>query len=287
MKKLFFLIYKKTYNLLAGKKLGRLWPIKIINNFLYPLLKPKATYVQGHKMYLDKKDALELSVRVYEPLQVNFVKKTVKEGDTVLDLGAHIGYYTLLFAKLVGNEGKVFSFEPNPENFSLLKKNVKENGYNNVEIFQKAVSGKTGKTKLYISEVSPGSRIYDSNEDQKTMEIETVCLDDYFKDYDKKISFIKMDVEGAEGETVKGIVSILNKNEDIKIMTEFWPEGLKRSGVEAEDYLKFMTDKGFRIYYINQEEKKIEPISIPDLLKITPGKQMAADLIFSKKEISC
>ena len=81
-------------------------------------------------MYLDSKDSNKLSFNeVYEYLVTELVQKEVKMGNVVLDIGAHIGYYALMFAKLVGPHGKVFAFEPEPGNFAILEKNVRVNDY--------------------------------------------------------------------------------------------------------------------------------------------------------------
>ena len=91
---------------------------------------------------------MRLSTRgYYEPFITAFVKDMIKEGDIVIDIGAHIGYYTLLFSKLVGKTGKVFAFEAHPDNFTLLKQNVETNGYTNVVVENKAVSNYNGKIK--------------------------------------------------------------------------------------------------------------------------------------------
>ena len=84
------------------------------------------------------------------------IKQEVKEGNNVIDIGANIGYFTLLFAKLVGPNGKVFAFEPDPTNFSILKKNIEENNYDNVILSQKAISDKTETTKLFLCKFSNG-----------------------------------------------------------------------------------------------------------------------------------
>lgn len=285
MRRILFSIYKKSYKLLSGHKLGRLYPIKVINNFIFPFLKPDFADIQGHKMFLDLKDALGLSVRAYEPLETEFVKKEIKKGNVVLDLGAHIGYYTLIFAKLVGENGKVIAFEPDPDNFALLEKNVKVNDYQNVTLVQKVISNKTGKAKLYLSEVTPGHRIYNSVDSHQSIETETIRLDDYFKNYDGKIDFIKMDIEGAEGEAIQGMTSLLERNENVKIMTEFWPSGLEKSGIGPEECLRLPARQGFRLYYMNKQRKKIEPVNISELLEICPKKKKAVSLLFTKEEL--
>jgi len=201
MRKMLLAMYKKGIKILSGHGIENFYSVKVAHNFVISHLKSTFAEVDGHKMFLDSKDSLNLSINgVYEPFETELVKKEIKKGDVVLDIGANIGYYTLIYAKLVGEEGKVFAFEPDPDNFALLKKNVEINGYRNVILAQKAVSNKTGKIRLYLSEVNKGDhRIYDSHDGRKSIEIETIRLDDYFKNYNVRIDFIKMDVQGAEG----------------------------------------------------------------------------------------
>ncbi len=222
-------------------------------------LNPSPIDVQGSKMFLDKKDCLWLLFNgIYEPIETELVKKELKKGDTVLDIGANIGYYTLLFAKLVGENGKVFAFEPDPTNFTLLKKNIEINGYENVVLVQKAVANKNGTVRLYIKgEDNIGyNTIYDTNDGRKSIEIESIRLDDYFKDYNGQIDFIKMDVEGAEGAVIRGMPNLLNKT--IKIVTEFSPMLLKKFEINSKEYLNLLIKHGFKLYELNEQENKIE-----------------------------
>ncbi|MFQ5574888.1 MAG: FkbM family methyltransferase [Terriglobia bacterium] len=162
-------------------------------------------------MYLDSKDSLRLSLNgIYEPLETELVQKEVVEGNVVLDLGAHIGYYTLIFARLVGSQGKVFAFEPGPDNFALLEKNVQVNRYRNVTLVQRAVSEAAGRVRLYLNEGNTADhRMYDSRDGRKHIEVETVRVDDYFAEYEGKIDFIKMDIQGAEGAALSGMVRLI------------------------------------------------------------------------------
>ena|SRR2546425_1011120 len=274
-------MYKKSAKTLAGHGIGNLYLIKSINNFIISHLKSNLTYVQGHKMYLDSSYSLEFSIDgIWEPLETDLVKKEIKKGDIVLDIGANIGYYTLIFAKLVGKEGKVYAFEPDPNTFALLKKNIEMNRYGNVVLEQKAVSNKTGKIKLYLSSYSVDNRTYDSGDGRKYIEVESMRLDDYFKNDDEKISVVKMDIQGAEGIAIEGMPMLLEKNEKLKIITEFWPLGLQRCGTEPRNFSKLLEKYGFKLYNINEQEKKIKLITTDALSKTyTPEKDNYTNLL--------
>jgi len=103
MKKIIFEVYKilvKIFRNLGLQKIS--WIIKI-HHFINICFKPSCVEIDGNKIFLDRKDALGLSIhKIHEPLVTDFIKKEIKEGNIVVDIGAHIGYYTLIFAKLVG-----------------------------------------------------------------------------------------------------------------------------------------------------------------------------------------
>ncbi|MFH1500708.1 MAG: FkbM family methyltransferase [archaeon] len=244
-----------------------------LKNFLWRqalkyLVNPnKVVNVQGNKMFLDSKDSLLLSIRRnYEPRHVDLLKRTIKSGDYVLDVGAHIGYYTLLLAKLVGKNGKVFSFEPDPENFKVLQKNVKENGYKNVILENKAVSNKNGRVKLFLSKINKGdTRIYPTfndkeRESESRYEVDSVRLDTYLKKNLKKIKFFKMDIQGAELFAFNGMKNTL-KNKGLKFTVEFSPENLTSIGSNPQDFLDTLLKNKFSLFDVDKQ-KKINPPQI-------------------------
>lgn len=272
MRKILLSIFKKGVKLFYGHGILRFYPAKVTYDFLISHFKNPnvVAEVQGHKMFLDSKDSIELSIwGVYEPFETELFKKEIKSGDVVLDIGANIGYYTLIATKLVGEHGKVFAFEPDPTNFALLEKNVKLNGYKNVILVQKAVSNKTDKLRLYLCEDNKGDyRIYDSRDGRQSIEIESIRLDDYFKNDDGKIDFIKMDIQGSEGWAIQGMRLLLQRNKNVKIIMEFWPAGLRKCGIEPEKLLKSLIEYGFNLYHVNEQEQKIEPITIDEVMEM-------------------
>lgn len=267
VRKTLFLIYKQCLRPISGHGLGRIYLTRALNDFVTSRLKSVAR-VQGHKMFLDPRDQLNLfSNGIYEPFETEIVKTEIRKGDIVLDIGANIGYYTLIFANLVGPEGKVFAFEPDPGNFALLEKNVEANGYHNVILVNKAVSNKNGKIKLYLSDDIGDHRIYDSGDGRKSVEIEAIRLDDYFKQGNSRVNFIKMDIQGAEWEAIQGMNLLLQKNKDLKVITEFSPKLLRISGIRPEDYLGLLINHDLKLYHADERVQKIEPVNITEPLE--------------------
>lgn len=288
MKKVVFTLLLKVARTLSGKGLGKIPGIWQLYRLAYKILQPKriiSITCQGNKMYVDGRDKNIvpdlLSKGAYEPFETELFKKSLKKGEVVLDIGAHIGYYTLIAAKIVGDEGKVFAFEPAPDNYALLEKNVNVNGYRNVILEQKATSDKTGKLKLYLTGNNTAMhRIYPSRYSVNSIEIDTIRLDDYFEDYSGKIDMIKIDVEGAEWSVFQGMPQILQKNRKLRIFTEFNPGSIREFGGKPEEYLKLFLDQGFKLYHINEKEENVEPISIPELLQMyTPGSRWLTNLL--------
>lgn len=219
--------------------------------------------ISDFKMHLDDKDSLKLSVfGIYEEFEVGLLPECIKKGDTVIDVGANIGYYTIIFSKLVGEAGKVYAFEPDPVNFSILKKNIELNHCENVIAEQKAVSHKTGPLKLYVNNENRGDhRIYDSGDTRKTVTIEAIQLDDYVK---APINFLKMDVQGAEVFVLEGAGNTLRASPEVKIFSEFWPTAIRASHREPRIFFALLNELGFSFFDINYAKKAVLPIHDTD-----------------------
>jgi FkbM family methyltransferase len=247
--------------------------------------------VQGSKMYVnihDESSEMRKTFKVYasnlihERATTELFRKTVKERDMVVDLGANIGYFTLLAARLVGPEGKVFSFEPEPKNYSYLIKNVKLNNYNQVVVLPKAVSNKDGKTRLYICDYDTGHHTinkYDGIEsysrgrktEEHSIEIETVTLDNFLEGKTNRVDIIKMDVEGAEALALAGMDNILRKNRKIKMFIEFFPLLIEKMGSSSKDFIsKLLKDYQFSIYVIpdDYDAKRHEMLKVASVEEI-------------------
>ena len=220
--------------------------------------------VDGSKMYLDPTDALELRTnKIFEKFETELVKKEVKDGDIVLDIGANIGYYSLVFSQIVGTNGRVFAFEPDPNNFALLKKNIEINNLKNVTLIQKAVSDVSKPLSLYLCDYNHAQhRIYPSPRCNETITVESTTIDEHFSgtEFYNRINFVKMDVEGAEYDVLEGMKKTLKSNPNLKILCEFSPKQIREHGLKPEDILDQLLRYGFKIYPITTAGEKIIPI---------------------------
>ena len=170
----------------------------------------------------------------YELAQQKIFQKYMKEGNVVFDIGAHVGFYTLLANQLVGKKGKVFSFEPNPRNIIFFKKHMELNRCDTVTLFQKAVTEKSGRAAFDGSSGSAtgfvvGVKDNASGQKERIIKIETVAIDDLvFNKVIPSPDFIKIDVEGSEMAVLRGAKRTLQ---------EFSPRVFISSDQDARDFL--------------------------------------------------
>ena len=237
-------------------------------------LKPEFVEIEGLKYYLDDKDSLGLSVsRTHEKTETEIVKQVVKEGDIVIDVGAHIGYYTLIFAKIVGNKGKVFAFEANKKNFEVLEKNVLKNNFKNIICENMIVSDKIGKVQMYSLDSSTANRLFDEGNNEN-IEVDSITLDEYFKKRSKKIDFIKLDIQGAEPLAIKGMNKIIEDNSELKIIQEWWPDGIKKFDIEPTEHIINLQKKGYEIIEIDDTQNELIKTTSEKLIKKYPNKKI-------------
>jgi FkbM family methyltransferase len=227
--------------------------------------------VHGQKMYVNAAFGITLlSAGTYlsERLMTNLFTTLLVEGMIVVDIGAHVGYYTLLAARAVGDKGTVFCFEPDPSNYALLLKNIEENNYKNVVPVQKAVTDTTGSIKLFIAKDPSGHSIWSHNPKQKSIIVDSTTIDDFFAGRDYPLHIIKIDVEGAEMAVIQGLRNILAKNRQLSIFTELNPRALTRTGFSPIEYLQILINHGFNINVINEQKQSLEPADISHIMKM-------------------
>lgn len=173
------------------------------------------------------------------------IRRAVRPGMTVVDVGSNIGSYLSLLARLVGPSGRVFAFEPDPENYRRLQSVAAR--FPQVEAVQAAVSDRTGTLTFYLSDdLNVDHRSYDPGEDRSEMTVPSFRLDDYLGN-EIRVDFIKMDIQGAEWFALQGMKDVLARSPGVKLLFEFWPEALEQAAGDALKPVEFLEERGFRI----------------------------------------
>lgn len=195
----------------------------------------------------------------YEHGNFSFLKQHVKEGDHILDIGAHIGLFATIAAQLAGNGGKVYAFEPSLETMALLKQTIRINKQENIIIpFTEAMGANSGKTTFYVSPIKGDNSnslvSYKEDRELKALEVNMLCIDDFVKlNNIQRLAFIKIDVEGAEFDTLTGAIATLKNLKPVCIVA-IHPEPIKAKGDSLEKIYDLIIACGYRVYY---EEKNI------------------------------
>jgi FkbM family methyltransferase len=237
---------------------------------MYFQLKRRPIMVQGQQMDCrvgekgSFRSTLELMLDRYEPETTRLFYRLLQPGMTIVDIGAHGGYFSLIGASRVGGAGKVYAFEPYPPSFQQLQRNVELNGYKNIHAVRKAVSNTTGVHRLLVNpkgsdrhSLFAGERSWKPN----SPEVETTSLDDFLEGWNwPRVDLIKMDIEGAEPTALAGMKQTLEKCGVRFIITELSPASLKAAGFDALEFLHELTNMAFTLYLVEGAKEPI-PLS--------------------------
>jgi FkbM family methyltransferase len=232
----------------------------------------------GAKMLVDTRDAAIAPWLVLDGLWeahvTDWLQKTLRPGQIFVDVGANVGYFTLLGGLLVGRQGRCVGIEAHPRLAELLQRNVVMNGlYGYVTTWQRAAWSETTDLKLYTrqnfagnsSAGSIGSEALDRLGDtEEIIEVHAVRLDDLLADL-PRVDVIKVDVEGAEVHVFTGLSRILAANPAITIMFEWAPAQIEAVGDDPGSLVDLLTGHGFTFRLIESGLRTIDRAALVDL----------------------
>lgn len=185
---------------------------------------------------------------LWEPRATEVVRAIVKKGHVVLDVGANIGYFTVILSKLVGPEGKVYAFEPATKYYEILKRNLEENEISNCEVFKLGLSDRKQTVGIFEDEASATIHVPEGMPLGNRETISVVALSDFVREHRvKKIDFIKMDVDGHEPLIFQGAWDTLEQYNPV-ILTEVSQLHFLESGITAWDFYAELKRRGYNIY---------------------------------------
>ncbi len=196
----------------------------------------------------------------WEPAMQKIIANTVKEGNIFYDLGANFGLHGLLSAKYLRESGHIYNFDPLPSNCEEIKINYALNGIENYSNIQKAVSNKNGNTDFNVAKHNGQGSLGIEREGSSKIVVETITLDSFISDSNPLPDFIKMDIEGAEGDALEGFVNNIEKSFPLMIIELHSPEADKKVG----EFLKFYKYDAFRFdTFKGLRFEKIKNLELP------------------------
>jgi FkbM family methyltransferase len=188
-----------------------------------------------------------------------FLRSVVRRDSIVADVGANQGLYTLWLAR-VATSGHVYSFEPDPDLFQCLEKNVRINQLTNISLIRAAASNRSGILSFAVNELNRGDNRVSTNPDEtlKGKRVPAVTIDETVTS--PCLDLLKIDVQGFEIEVLLGAQKTLMNNPGLMIEFEFWPYGLRRCGHQPNELLDLLQEAGFRISALGRDGR---PGSLP------------------------
>jgi len=199
--------------------------------------------------YFSIRDRLSYLIHGLEPSIVKFATGILRPGDTVVDIGANVGFLTRKFASLVGHQGKVLAFEPDPVTFDFLLYNTQR--LTQVSVFQEAVSDRVGKMSFHLHPTSGMSNsLVNAWDDARTIQVSSSRLDTWAQDSAiGRVRLVKIDVEGAELLVLRGMQGILEGRSGPEVIFEFCPKNLGSKDVE-DGIFDLLSECGYALFLI-------------------------------------
>lgn len=245
-------------------RISRLWR-QLRQRYIWRHVDPRADSVEieveGVLLSIPRRFVHHYVRNEYEPLTHRLFVEAIRPGMRVLDVGAHVGFYTLLASESVGPTGHVYAIEPTPENAGYLRRNIRLNGRDNVTVIECA-AGRTAETRefhLTGSSDSNGLYAHPLTGTEQIIKVEVAPLDGIV---DPPVHLAKIDAEGAEIEVLEGMTALLDGDLDMTICVEWNPACLRSAGQAPLTLPTRLRELGFDdIRVINDAERTISDLN--------------------------
>jgi FkbM family methyltransferase len=210
----------------------------------------------------------------------------IEPGQVVFDIGAHVGTYTLLFARKVGSKGSVYAFEPLQDNVHLLHQVVALNGLEQtVKVEEVAVSDEAGTIEIFSFSpeespfpLYPGpsgmnfSVIEGGGYSKKSgTTVKTITLDDFELPDGLEVDFVKIDTEGGEWKIIQGAKNFLERMTNVSLLIEVHALDLKRMDISPADLVGQIQELGFTCFGIEEQQDRLETRRLTLLANLVPA----------------
>ena len=200
----------------------------------------------------------------WEPLETELICRLLPLFTMFIDVGANIGWYTAIAQRVATHRTRIFSFEPEPNNFALLQRNCARLWpWPRTTLVQKAASDRDGAIQLHLSPSNQGDhRIYSSEESRPYVTVPVTRLDTFFRNAPLPPSLLKSDTQGSEPRILRGGRRVLSPNLASSVLIlEFWPHGVAASGEKVEAFIDELAKLPHQPFLIDNQQMKLLPIT--------------------------
>lgn len=207
---------------------------------------------------------------IWEPYETSLLLATLAPGDVFVDVGANIGYFTVLAAARVGATGAVFAFEPDPRNSRLLRQNVAHNGLlARVELVEAALAETDASGDLFLSEDNYGDhQIFNSDSARASVPVKLLCGAAYLQGRLERIDLLKVDTQGSEFAVMAGLMPLLGRlPAPPRILIELTPLSLRESGASGRALVELLANLALPMWIVDHIEHRLVPSSAEELAR--------------------
>ena len=251
------------YTVLLKPKLLRQLAQSVIKRLIPPTID-----FRGTRIALNQDDAIvsgSLALGCYETFVTDVLEALLRPGMTFFDVGANIGIYTALGARIVSSAGRVVAIEPGPANVAVIQETVRLNRFENVTIVARAAGDCAREVPLYLCGDNPADhRLHDPTGRRPQVTVESVTLDALAIECGvARVDVIKIETQGSEAAVFAGMTQLLAAKPAPVVVAEFWPWGLTQAGANPRALLDRICAAGFLVYEIDGDRRTVLPR--PDL----------------------
>jgi len=188
---------------------------------------------------------------VWEKEEADQLRALLAPGMAFVDIGAHVGYMTLVAAEAVGPSGWGVAVEPAPGNFELLRANLASAGVSGVCALPVAAWSETGRVPFSLSDVNTGDHRAYARPDSEMLDVLAFALDDVLPP-DVNIDVVKVDAQGTDHRAIRGMARMLARCRPV-LVVEYWPPGIEELGDDPREVLQYYRDLGYEITVLGNE----------------------------------
>jgi FkbM family methyltransferase len=230
------------------------------------LPQPLQLYVHGEQDQFVSRRIREEGV--WEPYESRLILNLLRRGDVIVDVGANIGYFSEHAARLVGEEGAVFAFEPDPDNFRLLQANAALNAQQHcITSVQAALSDAAGEGQLFLAVDNLGDhQVYATDEARPSVPITLYQGSEFLESRLQRLDLLKVDTQGSEYHVIAGLLPLLLKLQRTpRIIIELTPHSLREAGASGRALIELLEKLGQPMWIIEHIEERLQPCTAEEL----------------------